>query len=173
MGGFGSGRSGWRIKVEDCLTLSMYWLQREGKLNSWMGTLTWRWKSTGEETGSVSFRVDHGNDRFILQYTKTLQGEKRHVEDPIPFHTTGAQFGGVRYWFNCPSCWRRCAKLYLPPGGLYFRCRLCYHLTYESCKESRKYDRLFSMLAAETGGSISDVKRALKALQYRGSRNGR
>jgi len=173
MGGYGSGRSGWRIKVEDCLTLSMYTLQRDSSLKWSMGTLTWRWKSSGEETGSVGFRVDHGNDRFILQYTKTLQAEKREVEDPIPFHTTEAQFGGVRYWFNCPSCWRRCAKLYLPPGGLYFRCRLCYNLTYESCNESGKFDRLFLMLAAQTGGSIWDVKRALKAMKHRGSQNGR
>jgi hypothetical protein len=165
MGGYGSGRAGWRIKVENCLTLSMYKLQRDGLLKWWTGTLTWRWKSTGEETGSVSFRVDHGNDRFILQYTKTFQGEKRHVEDPIAFHTTGAQFGGVRYWFNCPSCWRRSAKLYLPSGGLYFRCRRCYNLTYESSNESHRFDSLFSRNAEETRLPFDEVRRTLKAMK--------
>ncbi len=34
-------------------------------------------------------------------------------------------------------------KLYYPPGGIYFGCRQCYKLTYESCQESHKYDGLW------------------------------
>ena len=37
-------------------------------------------------------------------------------------------FGGVRHWFACPSCWRRCRILY---GGTRFRCRICRRAAYE------------------------------------------
>ena len=40
-----------------------------------------------------------------------------------------AHFGGVRHWFSCPSCGRRCRILY---GGARFRCRLCRGARYES-----------------------------------------
>src|SRR4029453_15964735 len=39
------------------------------------------------------------------------------------------RFGGVRHWFACPSCGRRCRIVY---GGLHFRCRVCRHARYES-----------------------------------------
>ena len=45
---------------------------------------------------------------------------------------THPHFGGVRWWFNCPQCARRCKKLYLPPGQWEIACRLCHHLTYTS-----------------------------------------
>ena len=32
-------------------------------------------------------------------------------------------------------CGRRCGKLYLPPGGTYFGCRVCYDLSYASQRE--------------------------------------
>ena len=35
-------------------------------------------------------------------------------------------------------CNRRVAKLYLPPGGRYFGCRLCHGLTYKSAQEHDK-----------------------------------
>jgi hypothetical protein len=36
--------------------------------------------------------------------------------------------------------------LYLPPGGEVFGCRHCYGLTYESCQQSHKYDRVMDHL---------------------------
>jgi len=52
---------------------------------------------------------------------------------------------------NGRGCGRRVGKLYLPPGGRYFGCRQCHDLTYTSCQESHRYDRLFGRLAADTG----------------------
>jgi hypothetical protein len=65
--------------------------------------------------------------------------------------------GGRRWWFTCPlivngrSCGRRVGKRYLPPGARYFGRRRCHDLTYTSCQESHRYDRLFKSLAADTG----------------------
>ena len=52
-----------------------------------------------------------------------------------------------------PGCRRskvRVAKLYLPPGGLYFGCRQCYRLTYRSAQEhDPRVSALFRRLRTE------------------------
>jgi hypothetical protein len=61
---------------------------------------------------------------------------------------TPCNFGGRRWWFVCPlvvngrACNRRVGVLYLG-GGKYFGCRPCHDLTYESSRESHKFDRMF------------------------------
>jgi hypothetical protein len=45
---------------------------------------------------------------------------------------THPHFGGVRWWFSCPQCAKRCKKLYLPPGQWEIACRSCHNLTYRS-----------------------------------------
>ena len=58
----------------------------------------------------------------------------------------------MRHWFLCPAvvdgvlCENRVGMLYLPPGGKIFGCRHCYGLTYESCQQSHKYDRVMDHL---------------------------
>jgi hypothetical protein len=75
-----------------------------------------------------------------LSYRKTVQGEAVDVTEPIQLETTAPHFGGIRNWFICPLvknaqiCNRRAQKLYLPNGAKYFGCRVCYDLTYESCR---------------------------------------
>ena len=70
------------------------------------------------------------------------------LEYEIGFEWTACRFGGYRYWFLCPVvkdgvyCGNRVTKLFLPPAGQYFGCRQCYDLTYQSCQESHKYDRI-------------------------------
>lgn len=44
--------------------------------------------------------------------------------------TTSPNYGGVRYWFVCPSCKRRCGRLYVPQSGP-LGCRKCLALDYE------------------------------------------
>jgi len=51
------------------------------------------------------------------------------INELVPIVTTAMHFGGVRHWFLCPSCARRCRILY---GGSHFRCRRCYGARYES-----------------------------------------
>ena len=57
------------------------------------------------------------------------------VSYPVALDTTRCNYGGKRYWFLCPICKKRVAKIYLPPRGKYFACRACNYLTYRSCKE--------------------------------------
>jgi type I restriction-modification system DNA methylase subunit len=47
-------------------------------------------------------------------------------------------------------------------GGIHFWCRRCYNLTYTSCNESRKYDRLFALVAKNLGTTLHEVKRVMR-----------
>jgi len=62
----------------------------------------------------------------------------------IPLTRTLCNFGGFRWWFICPQCWKRVAVLYRPPRRTFFLCRHCHELTYESCQEHRTSFEPFS-----------------------------
>lgn len=172
MGGSGSGRHSTfnaKTTVEDCLTLSVNRLARGGMIRRtvWPGSLTWTNTHTGEQAASAGYTCTESGGEwvFTLIYTVTRHGDEKHeVRLPIRLQVTHPSYGGVRWWFTCPlvvrgrACERRVGKLYLPPGGLYFGCRHCYDLTYTSCQESRKYDRLWRLIAAETGFTPEMVK---------------
>ena len=46
--------------------------------------------------------------------------------------TTVLPSGGLRHWWACPGCERRCDSLYLPAGRERLGCRRCCGLTYRS-----------------------------------------
>jgi hypothetical protein len=50
----------------------------------------------------------------------------------LRFETTVQPFGGVRWWFVCPRCVTRRAKLCVLLGGHHFACRGCHRLRYTS-----------------------------------------
>jgi len=88
------------------------------------------------------------------------------MDYPVALVTTSLPSGGRRWWFQCVAsrngglpCGRRVSKLYLPTGGKVFACRRCYDLAHRSSRESRKWDSMFKVLAADTGLSFNVVKR--------------
>jgi hypothetical protein len=134
-----------RVTVEECKSLDINWLNRQGYLcGFWNGTLTWT-NASGEVVSSMGIAVSvnregFGEDYVRLVYTVTNRGtdEKTDFDYKIQLVTTPCHFGGVRFWFICPLvvnghyCGRRVGKLYLPGSGTYFGCRHCYNLTYRS-----------------------------------------
>ena len=99
------------------------------------GTLTWRHR--GEMRASIGYRLESRGLR--LMYRTTLRsGAVWDVNEVIPIVTTAQHFGGVRHWFLCPSCTRRCRLLY---GGTYLRCRLCVGAYYEFAVRNRALSR--------------------------------
>ena len=50
----------------------------------------------------------------------------------IGLATTRPHFGGSRYWYVCPGCARRVAKLYCFEEDRQIRCRRCRGLVYET-----------------------------------------
>lgn len=59
---------------------------------------------------------------------------------PVSIESTTPNFGGVRYWFACPACGRRCAQLYLSGDRREAACRVCQKLSYASQSET-PFDR--------------------------------
>jgi hypothetical protein len=126
MGGFGSGRWGWHSKkttVEDCKTLDLHQLAREGSFVAWR-TASLRWLRGEQETGSIGYTVRPRGDGLLLVLSyrwNQAGGEWQSIELPIPLETTRPRLGGLRWWGRCPlavsgvACRRRVAKLYLPP----------------------------------------------------------
>lgn len=175
MGGYGSGRWRWHNKkttVEECLTLDVRKLARNGMLANTAGSglLVWANVRTGDQAATARYQRDVVGDALVFRLIYTVaqaNGEKRDVTEPIVLQTTASRIGGRRWWFTCPllvsgrPCRRRAGKLFLPPGGRRFGCRRCYDLTYASCQESHRYDRLFRTLATETGLHEDVVKRVL------------
>ncbi len=162
MGGYGSGRR-WgaiRCKVEDCHVLGgpniLPKLIRLSEGCSFSGTI-W-WSRNEEKYAEIGYRLN--GLMLILNYTVNKEKE---VNCPVTLTTTTQPKGGRRYWFQCPlqGCGRLSGKLYLPNGALYFGCRRCYNLTYESSNESHKYDSLFRHIAIERGVPMREAKKIL------------
>lgn len=167
MGGWGSGRPGWRSTVEESRVLDINRWVRQGWFEPgvWRsGSLVWRYPDEEEILASIGYQVDTTSlhDPHVrLHYTITdpFTDEKHSLDYEVRLTTTRPHLGGIRWWFVCPRrrhgapCACRVAKLYLPPGGRYFGCRTCYNLTYTSCRESHQFDRIFAMMAEGLPGA--------------------
>lgn len=66
-------------------------------------------------------------------------GARSDTNWSVELLATDCNFGGKRFWFQCPKCWRRAQVLYLVDDD--WRCRLCGHLRYPSQSEG-KIDQL-------------------------------
>ena len=148
MGGSGSGswyRFNKRITVEDCRSLDARRLQVEGLLKPGY-RISWSWSRTGHQAASIGGVVlgEHRPEQMVLlfRYRSGLGAEWEDVQQSVEFDWTPCNFGGERPWFICPAvgCGRRVAVLYGP--GLYFLCRHCYDLRYESQREDKTHRAL-------------------------------
>jgi len=145
MGGLGSGRH-WLYKrntVEECLTLDINKLVKDGLLHRLFGEV--RWCRGGEENAYVNYWLKR-DPVYVLTLCPFLirRDERIPLTQDIPLVTMELHSGGKRYWFTCPNCGRRVGKLHLPHGAERFLCRNCYDLTYKSCQECHKFDRLLA-----------------------------
>lgn len=172
MGGYGSTRWGWqnkRIPVEDCRKLPMGTIHNR-LIQGWkVGTVNW--SRGGEPMGDISYRVigldEPDSLRLIYTITKHDTGSKKDFDYPVGLTTTPLPWGGVRYWFLCPSrgCGRRVSVLYLPPQGEIFACRHCYRLSYRSRQEGYRDRAFYGHLAAAMQDLMPGVAwRDMKAL---------
>lgn len=141
-----------RWTTNECKSLSVKFLNENHYFD---GGLRWggcNWSRNGEQTGSIGFTVStvEGDEYIRFQYTQTDRNtnEKTELDYKAQIESTPCHFGGRRWWFICPlvvngrACYRRVGVLYMA-SGKYFGCRHCYNLTYESSKESHKFDRMF------------------------------
>ena len=84
----------------------------------------------------------------IVRLRYESQALENSLEQTISFQPARLWFG-IRWFFRCPLCDRENAaprlasKLYLPPSELFFGCRTCHDLTYESVRHhDKRIDRI-------------------------------
>lgn len=186
MGGYGSGwhggngRPAARATVEDALRFTLGGMRPfiaagERRLAAGGGGVassgTTTWRRGDEVTSRMGFSVEategfaaneEGALAVVLRFGFPAGDAHGAVVQRVRLTRTRVHGGGARWWLRCPECERRCGVIYLAPGAREFACRGCARLTYESCRESRRYDGLFRLLAAQTGTDAATVRRSLR-----------
>jgi hypothetical protein len=76
---------------------------------------------------SLRWRRDQHDDEVYLELAER---KPRNSQSTFNLVTTPCHYGGVRYWFECPRCEGRVAKLYENNDNFY--CRKCLGLEYYS-----------------------------------------
>ena len=121
----------------------------------------------GKSLGALMNSICCVPARCLVKVDIHDQNIKEQVSYRVNLTTTKPLYGGLRWWFICPLsiesnlCKQRVGRLYLPPGGKYFGCRQCYGLTYTSCQESHKFDRMFNEMAKSFPGTTGKEIRKL------------
>ncbi len=138
MGGY---RWGSKDTADDCRSIDVRYLHREGILSSGRShSLSWL-DEDGQKEASIRVNVMLGVVKLIYRYQSCGESEWEDIEESVPLDWTDCNYGGIRPWFLCPGvvngphCGRRVAILYM--AGRYFLCRHCYRLVYESQREHR------------------------------------
>ncbi len=150
-----------KATADESCRLRISELRKDGMLSSGYssGTRIWSSNRTDKKT-IIGLAVDITDDPYVrLIYSVTdRKGKRTDYDYQVSLVTTPCNFGGVRYWFGCPSCGRRVAVLYLAPGDVHFRCRNCNNLSYHSRNESNIYG-IFGVLDRKIKKLRSEIKR--------------
>lgn len=114
MGGFGSGRSAWRLTCESALRLDLAEPSTRTAINAHANSAgTWRWSRNGEQIAEIGYVWSRRASELTLRYTC----DGTPVLQTITMVRSRPQFGGERLWFGCPFTGKPARVLYLPPGG--------------------------------------------------------
>lgn len=172
MGGYGSGGRNWTGRPLDWQTTALAandvakaGALEDGAVHSWW----WRW-SNGQESSIKT----HGRGRHqgvVLDYTHypLNGGETRQVWTHVAVDWTPCHFGGFRVWWLCPTCGRRCLKIY-GWGGRH-ACRVCQRVAYATQRETpedriqTRANKLRKRLGGEPG--VEMMPRKPKGMHWR------
>lgn len=184
VGGPGSGRWGDYQKreiVEYSLMLDIDALVRAGldpSSEACSGSISLQSSGGGPEGISLDYWLAPNFGQPLLTVCCAVGGNWPNAI--LRLQRTRPHFGGVRWWFTCPSpsgrwCNRRVGKLYLPPGAVYFGCRQCHGLTYWTAQTHDKRvndyrahpEKLASVISAALDPKAASKRRlAFKALRW-------
>lgn len=147
MGGFGSGnrspRPDRKATVEEFshLSLGVSWFARVGVLvDGGAGDFTWRSPRTDAVILEADYEVYAYEDGEVLMgLTYRLTDEETLRQEDLFLDWDSLCLGGKRWWFFCPRCGLRRARLYL--RSRYFACRVCHQLTYQSSQRAHYLER--------------------------------
>jgi len=126
---YGAGRPGWNSKVESLLKIDIGQWASQGKLVPG-NHLTFTWSRESQTIASIAIIVSQHFLTFKYNWTPDGQGRAQNISEHVPLERTACNYGGSRVWFQCPSCNRRAAILYLVKGHWY--CRKSLNVRYAS-----------------------------------------
>ncbi|MFC6588785.1 hypothetical protein ACFQDZ_17450 [Sulfitobacter pacificus] len=116
MGGYGSGRRGYKQKAEECRSLDVNRLHREGCLTPGRQG-NWVWSRDGEEVARIGYKAEEG--QFVLDYRfRQYGGEWEPITEVVGLTHADCNYGNQRPYFRCPGvvdgrhCGRRVGKLF-------------------------------------------------------------
>lgn len=178
MGGWGSGRPARNATVEGCasLKLDVNAVVRAFAELDRPARVTWGWRRGGEPWAKVAIEMalGRGSGQARLLFDVNHASRRTGPQDQrVEIVATPCRFGGVRWWWICPTTGRRCVMLYLPNGGVRFLSRAAYRLTYQSQKRTpldRTHGRLAQMhrrLGGHYAGPDAAAPRKPKWMRWR------
>ena len=160
-----------KYTVEDSFTINIAQLKHR-VLNGWEGIpqpILWGDHPGDNITADALYRIiDDGADQSYLDIHMTRYGHQTDYSfnQRINLDTSLIPNNATRWWLICPKCGERRSTLHLPPDGDRFLCRTCNNLTYRSCQESRRWDKLYRYIANHTGQELYRVKHALNSMVF-------
>ena len=172
MGGYNSGRYGWRGVIENRKRLDIRECVRRGWLRPGSAG-SYSWRRDGASCGSVDYTVLDG--ALELRYT-ILSGddEGKRVQVTIPIRILPWRFGGQRRYWLCPSCCRRCEIIAMASHGRGWACRRCLRLRYISQglatadRLQRRADQLYARAGDDYGDSFVRKRKWLRWRTFNG-----
>jgi hypothetical protein len=137
MGGYGSGRYGGKVLVENAIRLNIDTLLRRSRIRrggTARGTYHFNFYDQELSIDFVFHIGDAGDSWLRLRYRicDYWTGEPHEIDELIYVVASRPPFGGLRWWFVCPRSRRRVRMLHLPLGAHRFACRRAYRLAYAS-----------------------------------------
>ena len=163
------GRPRYYDTVDDSRQISLSKLRKWGCLKGWYsGSITWT-SSCNENSIGIEINLQYGYTYMRVHYTSTSNstGEETPYDYRINLVKTPCHFGGNRWWFQCPECWRKVSTLMMNHGHT-FACRTCLRLTYDSRQRAYhgRYAPLFRALELER--KYKKLRETVKKMHYRG-----
>lgn len=146
-----------RYTVSECETISADDLAAAGVFDEQGRSVTLQ---AGRLAITATIETLDERTRLVLRYV--LGGVS--LETRVEFESLSTPWGSRRWYIRCALCGRRCGKIYRAPHAREFRCRRCAWLTYQSCRDSHKYDRLYRALGSLVGGTSADARDALESI---------
>ena len=144
MGGTGSTRWKGYVKkqvAEDCHVITIAGPGSEPRLSGPLPEDAF-WRSRGDDL-AVAWEIVVAPCGY--KGAATLSGPAIDTVI-VPLVASRPHMRGLHWYWLCPDCGRRVAKLYLPPGSQRWKCRHCHALTYRAClRHDRTLDRYLQM----------------------------
>jgi hypothetical protein len=158
--------------IENCLTLSTTDIKHHLKYSGDVLNEGLQWSVSGKIILKVSYSIlvqDEARKELHLNYWSPIKGQIFYVIPLIAIPTNIG--GGKRWYFLCPKTKKRCFKLILPRGEIYFLHRTAFpHILYRKQQFSRKgwaIQRLWELLFEESKLN-EEIHEPYRKKHYRG-----